>query len=109
MLERYRIPYTYTVESSNGFYYDSESKVTVEFNRERWMEMGRVFGDSLGEYIGMVEEYEEFVNARREVVSRRKAKRVVIGGGGNVGGGGLTGMVGQVRGKLQQQYEEDVK
>lgn len=75
MLEQYRIPFAYTVESSNGSYYDGEAKLTVDFTRERWAEMGLSMGECLTDYISMLDEYEEFVSQRREVLSRKKGKR----------------------------------
>lgn len=75
MLSKYRIPYVFTIESSNGCYYDSETKSKVDFNKSKWEEMGSLFGVSLTEYILMVDEYEEFISLRREALSRKKIRR----------------------------------
>lgn len=74
MLEQYKIPLAYTIESSNGSYYDSETKLTIDFTREKWMEMGHQAGVCLSEYICMLEEYDEFVNQKRESIARRRVK-----------------------------------
>jgi hypothetical protein len=44
MFEEMKIPYTYTIEASNGFYYNPTTLVTYEFNRSRWHEMGVKIG-----------------------------------------------------------------
>ena len=35
------IPFTYTMESSNGFYYDSQSRIDLPFTAAKWKEMGK--------------------------------------------------------------------
>lgn len=47
MFGELKIPYTYTVEASNAFYYNSETMVTFPFNRQKWLELGQCIGQSL--------------------------------------------------------------
>lgn len=58
MFEEVGIPYTYTVESSNGFYYDPATLSTCQFTRPKWLEMGLHIGEALNEYMIHLIEYE---------------------------------------------------
>lgn len=58
MLDTYKIPYVYTVESSNGFYYDPEVKMTYEFNLEKFIELGHYLGVALCDHVSLLTDYE---------------------------------------------------
>lgn len=60
-----KIPYTYTIECSNGFFYNSESLITYEFNRVKWLELGVCIGQTLEDYFKYLSEYEDFLVKRR--------------------------------------------
>ena len=59
----YTIPFTYTVEASNGSYYDRDQKQTFDFNKNRWEEIGQSFAIGIQEYMEVVPAEE-----RRELV-----------------------------------------
>ena len=40
MLRKLNIPLSYTIEASNGSYYDREKLKDVAFNEDLWIEMG---------------------------------------------------------------------
>lgn len=42
------IPFTYTMESSNGFYYDSVMHSEMPFTSKKWKEMGAILAKALG-------------------------------------------------------------
>lgn len=69
----YNIPYTYTVEASNGSYYEQESKLTVDFNREAWKEVGMSFVPAVQEFIDLLHTVErrELVQTTAEVARKR--------------------------------------
>lgn len=47
MFQQIKIPYTYTIESSIGLYYDFNGKILTEFEEKAWSLMGADIGKGL--------------------------------------------------------------
>ena len=67
-----KIPYTYTIESSIGLYYNFEEKITAEFEQKAWAKMGSDIGTGLSQFIVMEQEYEAAM--REKLLARQRAK-----------------------------------
>lgn len=39
-----KVPFTYTIETSNGFYYDKQTMMTYPFGEESWRQLGDHIG-----------------------------------------------------------------
>ena len=50
MLRKLMIPCSYTIEASNGSYYDREILKDIPFNIDSWMKMGEKIAFSLNDY-----------------------------------------------------------
>ena len=61
MFEQIMIPYTYTIESSIGLYYDFEDKLTIEFEEDGWKDMGVCICTGLSQFVVMEDEYEKMI------------------------------------------------
>ncbi len=72
MFEQLRIPYTYTIESSIGLYYDFGEKTVAEFEEKAWAKMGADIGSGLGQFVVMEEEYEAMM--RERTAARQRAR-----------------------------------
>ena len=57
MFENVSIPFTYTVESSIGFYYDSEKMKTFPFSAEAWKQVGEAICEGTANFMIAYEEY----------------------------------------------------
>lgn len=57
MFEHFKINFTYTIETSIGFFYDCENLRTVNFSHEEWKKMGVSIADGLFKFIVGFEEY----------------------------------------------------
>lgn len=47
----YEIPNCFTIETSNGSYYNSSTQETVEFTFKEWLDFGVILGYSIKEFI----------------------------------------------------------
>lgn len=63
------VPHCYTIEASTGFYYCPVEKRDIPFTPEKWTEMGGVLGESLREYIELLNE---------ESVSKEERKQRLV-------------------------------
>ena len=54
-LKYFNIPMCYTIEASNGSYYDTELLKDVHFNEEMWIEMGTEIGAGISEYLSIMQ------------------------------------------------------
>ena len=54
MLEHFKIPFVYTIESSNGLYYDPKEMKTVAFSEEAWNEMGKAIAKALATFTALL-------------------------------------------------------
>ena len=54
LLKKLMIPLSYTIEASNGSYYDHELLKDIPFTDSSWVKMGRDIGVALAEYGEMV-------------------------------------------------------
>ncbi len=51
MFEQLKVPYTYTIESSIGLYYDFQAKIVMEFEEQAWKDMGKWIGTGLSQFV----------------------------------------------------------
>ena len=51
MLNQLKIPYSYTIESSIGLYYNPPTMKTAYFNESSWLEMGINIGSGLSTFM----------------------------------------------------------
>ncbi len=72
MFEQIRIPYTYTIESSIGLYYDFAEKTVTEFQEKAYAKMGNDIGCGLAQFIVIEEEYESMMKERQ--LARQKVR-----------------------------------
>ena len=54
LLRKLMIPLSYTIEASNGFYYDVDQLKDVPFTISTWKKMGSSIGESLAEYCELI-------------------------------------------------------
>ena len=47
LLRRLNVPLSYTIETSNGSYFDYECLKDVPYNVEKWLQMGAAVGEAL--------------------------------------------------------------
>ncbi len=73
MLNQMKIPYFYTIESSNGLYYDPIQLKTVQFNQFLWQKMGKSIGKAIADFNEMMLELQNIANQRKQ--SRNSKKR----------------------------------
>lgn len=66
------IPLSYTIEASNGSFYDHDALKDVPFNQGHWVEMGKKVGTALGEYGELIVMSERY---KIEKMQSRKAKK----------------------------------
>lgn len=50
----HNIPLSFTIEASNGSYYDTGILKDFPFNARMWIEMGNEVGNGLGDYLSIV-------------------------------------------------------
>ena len=48
------IPLSYTIEASNGSYYDHNTLKDIPFSESHWIEMGKKIGTALSEYCELI-------------------------------------------------------
>ena len=60
----YEIPNCFTIETSNGSYYNSTTQETVEFSCKEWLDFGLILGYSVKEFIAKIIDYEYQINER---------------------------------------------
>jgi hypothetical protein len=58
MFEHLKIAFTFTIETSIGFYYDCQHFKTEQFDKEGWSRMGASIGEGLARFVVGFEEYE---------------------------------------------------
>lgn len=46
-MKKINIPFTYTIEASNGFYHDKDLLLSVPFQVDEWIEMGVSIGKTI--------------------------------------------------------------
>jgi hypothetical protein len=51
MFNQFKIPFSYTVESSIGLYYQPQEMKTLPFNSQAWEEMGQQILKGLNEFL----------------------------------------------------------
>ena len=66
MFESLGIEYTYTVESSIGYFYDSELLKIFEFSQQQWYKMGVAIAQGTCQFIVGVDEYENILIEKRK-------------------------------------------
>lgn len=69
LLRRLGIPLCYTIETSNGAFFDYEKLKDTPFTMQLWMEMGRKIGEALYEYVDLL------LTADRNRFEKKMAKR----------------------------------
>ena len=67
MFEYFEIPFTYTVESSIGSYYDCEKLKIFQYDAESWFEMGSSICEGTCSFIFGYEEYELQLQEKRAI------------------------------------------
>ena len=67
MISEYDIPFVYTVETSLGIYRDYLNQKDCFFNGKKWQQTGEQVVMALKEYYEGVEQYELFLEARRNM------------------------------------------
>jgi hypothetical protein len=75
MFESFKIPFTYTVESSIGFYYDSSQFKTFLFNTESYIQMGASICEGTSIFIAALSEYENLLLERKRIRDRKRNLR----------------------------------
>ena len=75
LFDQIKIPYTFTIESSIGLFYDAQKLKTLEFTLEDWMAMGATICKGISDFIVAFEEYEELLRERRLEKKRSREKR----------------------------------
>ena len=50
-MKNLRIPFTFTIEASNGSYYDSVNSESYNFDADKWKEVGEKIMEGISEYI----------------------------------------------------------
>ena len=50
LLRRLNVPLSYTIETSNGSYFDYNTLKDIPYTPEKWLEMGKAVGEALKEY-----------------------------------------------------------
>jgi hypothetical protein len=65
MFELFKIPFTYTVESSIGLYYDSTLFKTFPFTKESYLKMGASICEGTAIFVTALIEYENYLMERR--------------------------------------------
>jgi hypothetical protein len=51
MFDQLKIPFTYTVESSIGYFYDCSKLKIFEFNSKYWMEIGMAIAEGTTSFL----------------------------------------------------------
>ena len=51
LLRKLNIPLAYTIEASNGFYFDYEKLKDIAYTDAKWKQMGEKVGHALYEYM----------------------------------------------------------
>lgn len=54
MLRKLEIPLSYTIETSNGFYFDYEKLKDIPYTDAKWKQMGQKVGYAVVEYIELI-------------------------------------------------------
>jgi hypothetical protein len=54
VLKKLKVPLSYTIETSNGFYFDYEKLKDVPYTDLKWKQMGESVGQALSEYFELV-------------------------------------------------------
>lgn len=54
MLRKLNIPLAYTIETSNGFYFDYEKLKDIPYTDAKWKQMGEKVGQAVHQYIELV-------------------------------------------------------
>jgi hypothetical protein len=72
LLKKLDIPFSYTIEASNGSYFDKEEMKDIKFNPKLWIEMGHHIGKTIHEYC------EAFIINRELRVEKQKERQVVF-------------------------------
>ena len=65
MLSQMLVPLVYTVQASLGFYHDYNLHRDVPFTVKKWLEIGESFVVALKEYYEGIQQYELFIEAKR--------------------------------------------
>ena len=76
MFEYYEIPFTYTIESSIGCYYDCDKMKTFLYNIQSWKEMGEKICEGTCSFIFGYEEYERILRERRAYREKKKLEKL---------------------------------
>ena len=75
LLREYGIPFTYTIQASNGCFYDQQSKKDVAFDTTKWLIAGSKIGQALFEYRKILNRVEEeSLNRKKNKEERQKNK-----------------------------------
>jgi len=53
-LRKLAVPLSFTIETSNGFFFDYEQLKDVPYTMKLWKEMGKHIGQALYEYIDIL-------------------------------------------------------
>ncbi len=70
-MRKLNIPLAYTIEASNGFYFDYEILRDVAYTDVKWRQMGEKVGEALHEYMELV------VKADVLRAEKQKARKLV--------------------------------
>lgn len=54
LLRKLEIPLSYTIETSNGFYFDYEKLKDIPYTDAKWKQMGQKVGYAVAEYIELI-------------------------------------------------------
>ncbi len=71
LMKRLNVPLSYTIEASNGFYFDYEKLKDVAYTDGKWKQMGEKVGEALFQYIELVVKSDVLRN------EKTKARKVV--------------------------------
>ena len=62
----------YTIEVSNGFYYNHETMENIRFNDKKWVQMGEAIGKGVSQYNNIFIEIEKVKKANKDEKIRLK-------------------------------------